>query len=202
MIKLKKKFVFIKQFIISVFITMFIVTTGHAACWRDELPNAKVLGSGDFYWFGFKIYNAKIWTEKTPLDMSRPFALELTYNRTISRRLLVRTVISEMKRLNGNDIAAVKIQDWQIKLTSAIPDISPGDALIGVYLPTHGFRLYSKQGLAADIRDPELAHYFFGVWLDKRAKDHVLRSKLLGITPQYTFNKVRALKSEFKVFRF
>ena len=183
-IKLINKFIYIKQIITVFLLTLLVITSSHATNnWRDELPNARVLGSGDFHWFGFKIYHAKLWSQTTPLDMTRPFALQLTYNRSISRRLLVKTVISEMKRLNGNDVTAVKIQDWQNKLTIAIPDISPGDELIGVFLPAQGFRLYSKHGLAADIRDPELAYYFFGVWLDKQAKDSVLRSKLIGITP-------------------
>lgn len=180
----KYKFMFIKQIITTFLITLLIVTTSHAAHWRDELPNVKVLGSGDFHWFGFKVYNVKLWTETTPLDMAKPFALELTYNRGISRRLLVKTVISEIKRLNGHEISAVKLQDWQNKLIIAFPDVASGDELIGVYLPSQGFRMYNKQGLTADIRDPELARYFFAVWLDKRAKDGVLRSKLLGQTPR------------------
>lgn len=178
----KNYLIFIKQLFVLVASLLFISTASYAVHWRDELPNAKVLGSGDFHWFGFKIYNAKLWVETAPLDMSRPFALELTYIHSISRRLLVSTVISEIKRLNGHEVTAVKIQDWQNKLTAALPDISSGDELIGVFIPAQGFRVYNKQGLAADIRDPELARYFFAVWLDKRAKDSELRANLLGLT--------------------
>ncbi|MBC7751035.1 MAG: hypothetical protein H7Z73_04855 [Candidatus Saccharibacteria bacterium] len=177
------KFIFIKQLLAVLFISFLIVTTGHATQWRDELPNAKILGSVDFNFFGFKIYNAKLWSETSPLDMTKPFALDLTYNHRVSRKLLVKIVIYEIKRLNTAEIPTSKIQDWQVKLMIAFPDVSQDDELIGVFLPSQGFRTYNKRGLIADIRDIELARYFFAVWLDENAKGNILRSKLLGLTP-------------------
>lgn len=28
--------------------------------WREQLPQATLIGSGDFRWFGFSVYNAKL----------------------------------------------------------------------------------------------------------------------------------------------
>lgn len=169
-----------KQFIAVLFISGLMIMPNYAASWRDELPNATLVGSGHFRWFGFKIYSAKLWSENARFNANSKFALELTYNRSISRKQFIKTTIDEIKRLNGNQISAEKLATWEKELIPASPDVSSGDELIGVYLPAQGYRVYNKQGLLADIQDPELARAFFAIWLDPRTKDSGLRAQLLG----------------------
>ena len=63
------------------------------AGWRERLPQASLIGSGDFSWFGFSVYNARLWSPAQQVDFSQPFALELTYRRNISRDTLVDTCL-------------------------------------------------------------------------------------------------------------
>ena len=156
----------------------------HAASpahWRDELPNAVLLGSGEMRWFGLRLYDAALWSASRPFDASRSFALVLTYHRSISRARLVRTSIDEMRRLARSPLEQTVLARWEAELDAAFVDVSEGDQLIGVYLPNAGMRLYDRQKLLAEIADAELARAFFGIWIDDGTRDRKLRDQLLGM---------------------
>jgi hypothetical protein len=151
-----------------------------ANVWREQLPQAKPLGSGDLRWFGLKIYTAKLWSEQTRFDPNSPFALELTYHRSISREQFVSSSLDEITRLFGNRYPAPTLKRWEAEMQRAFIDVKEGDQLIGVYLPGVGCRFYSSSQLLAEIRDPEFAKAFFAIWFDERTKDSGLRAQLLG----------------------
>jgi hypothetical protein len=154
-----------------------------AASWRDELPRAVPLGSGDLRWFGLRIYHATLWAEQTPFQPERAFALQLRYYRSISRQRLARTSLDEIRRLSRDAIDQATLAQWDSTLERAFTDVAPDDELIGVYVPGHGMRLYNRQRQLADIEDVRLARAFFGIWLDAGTRDQGLRSKLLGGPP-------------------
>jgi hypothetical protein len=160
-----------------------IAIPAQAAVWRDHLPQAQAIGSGDLRWFGLRIYTAKLWSEKKPFDMNAPFALELTYHRNISREQFVETSLDEIKRLFGTSYNAETLKRWEGEMQRAFTDVKEGDQLIGVFIPNEGSRLYSRNKLLADIRDPEFAKAFFAIWFDPRSKDQDLRAQLLGNPP-------------------
>jgi hypothetical protein len=154
-----------------------------AAGWRDALPQAVPLGSGELRWLGFRVYHATLWAQQRPFTPARPFALQLRYYRTISRQRLVQTSIDEMARLGGAGVDAATLAQWGQALAGAFTDVVPGDELTGVFAPGHGMRFYNQQVLLADIADPRLARAFFGIWLDEGTRDPGLRRQLLGDEP-------------------
>lgn len=163
----------------------FVASTGiapaHATVWREALPQAQPLGSGDLRWFGLRVYTANLWSERKPFDARAPFALELTYHLDISRQRFVDTSIDEIRRLSGNRLPAEKLRRWENEMSRAFTDVKAGDQLIGVYLPNEGCRFYSRSKLLAEIRDPEFANAFFAIWLDERSRKKELRAQLLGV---------------------
>ena len=162
---------------------LFFFAVSMPACadgWHDDLPQAKRVGGGDFSWFGLSIYSAALWSEHLPFSADAPFALELTYHRKISRERFVKTSIDEIQRLSGGNLSADKSARWENELSHAFVDVSPGDKLIGVFLPSIGCRFYNQKERIADITDIELAKAFFSIWLDARSKDEQLRKQLLG----------------------
>lgn len=159
---------------------LLFVTPSHAASWEKEFPQAQLIGSGEFRWFGLSIYSAKLWSAQKPFDINAAFALELTYHRKISRQQLVKTSMDEIKRLSNGRYPSDKLQHWETELSDAFTDVSNGDKLIGVFLPGRGCYFYNQKSLLAEIPDQELAQAFFGIWLDKRSKDSELRTQLLG----------------------
>lgn len=154
-----------------------------AAAWRAMLPQAQPLGSGDLTWFGLRIYRASLWSASRPFDASQPFALQLSYYRSISRQRLVNTSIDEIRRLSRAPLPAATLARWETLLASAFVDVSAGDELIGVYLPGRGMQLYDRQRLLADIDDDALARAFFDIWLNPDSRDQKLRQRLMGAQP-------------------
>lgn len=158
-------------------------TTAPAASWREELPAAIRLGSGELRWFGLRIYHATLWAEQQPFQPQRAFALQLQYHRSISRERLADTSLDEIRRLSRKPPDSATLARWRSTLLDAFTDVSAGDELIGVYRPGLGMRLYNQRQLLADIDDPALAQAFFGIWLDERSHDQGLRQQLMGGTP-------------------
>lgn len=154
-----------------------------AAPWRAALPQALPLGGGDLTFFGLRIYRATLWSTSRPFDAAQPFALQLSYYRSISRQRLVNTSIDEIRRLSRAPIPAATLTRWEALLSSALVDVNEGDELTGVYQPGHGMQLYDRQRLLADVGDDALARAFFDIWLNPESRDQKLRQRLLGAQP-------------------
>ena len=117
--------------------------------------------------------------ERRP-EADAPFALELTYHRSIERDDLVEASLKEIRRLNGDAINAAQLQRWQAQMRRAFVDVQPGERIIGVHLPDQGARFYAGTRLQHEIADPEFARAFFAIWLDPRTRNPELRARLLG----------------------
>jgi hypothetical protein len=175
-----KKGIGVGALLLAALLAIPMSSPAQANVWREQLPQAKPLGSGDLRWFGLKIYTAKLWSEQTRFDPNSQFALELTYHRSISREQFVSSSLDEITRLFGNRYPAPTLKRWEAEMQRAFIDVKEGDQLIGVYLPNVGCRFYSSRQLLAEIRDPEFAKAFFAIWFDERTKDSGLRAQLLG----------------------
>ena len=147
--------------------------------WRAALPSAQLLGSGDFTWWGFRLYSARLWTDGQEQDWARPFALELLYHRALTRDSLVQASLQEMQRLGGG-VTPQQLANWAQIMETAFTDVRPGMRIAGLYLPGFGCRFYVDGRLTAEVRDAAFARAFFAIWLDPRARDPQLRLRLLG----------------------
>ncbi|MGC5704020.1 chalcone isomerase family protein [Pseudomonas sp. NFXW11] len=150
------------------------------ADWRDAVPEARMLGSGQFSWFGFKVYDARLWSPQRPLAADQPFALELTYQRRISRDELVQASLDEIKRLYGAGVSAAQLADWRQQMQQSFVDVTPGQRITGVYLPGRGAQFFVDQRLQHTVADSAFAQAFFAIWLDPRTRNPQLRAQLLG----------------------
>lgn len=172
-------------FILSIYSSMSVnVHAEPTQNWRQVLPQAKLLGSGEFRWWGFSIYTAKMWQQapnkEGGLDPKASFALELTYHKSISRARFVDSSIDEIRRIHGKQFDEDKLSLWRQYMEKAFTDVSSGDQLIGVFIPGKGCQFYSQHRLLAEISDEIFASVFFSIWLDPRTKDQQLRQQLLG----------------------
>lgn len=151
--------------------------------WREQLPQVNLVGSGDFSWFGFSVYNAKLWSPEQQVDFTQPFALELTYKRTISRETLVDTSLDEIRRINGQPLDREQQAEWAQQMRQAFVDVKDGTRITGVFLPDQGCRFYVDGKLQHVINDPEFARAFFSIWLGPQTRSPKLRAALLGLNP-------------------
>lgn len=149
------------------------------ADWRSELPGATQVGQAPFTRFGFAVYEAHLWSAAAPAGWEHPFALELIYRRALSRDLLVRASLEEMRRLGAGD--EVQLASWAGEMRQAFVDVQPGQRIAGVYLPDQGCRFYVDGRFRHAVADPRFARAFFSIWLDPRTRDPALRRALLGL---------------------
>lgn len=164
-----------------IFAIFCIVTPWVAAQeWRKDLPQAQILGSGEFTWWGLSIYTASLWHSSSKFNPDEDFALEITYHKNISRDRFVEASIDEIKRLQGSKLTTEQLQTWRTYMQKSFVDVKPGDQLIGVKLAKRGCRFYSKEKLISEINDEAFAQAFFAIWLDSRSKDQDLRARILG----------------------
>ncbi|MBV1775908.1 chalcone isomerase family protein [Burkholderiaceae bacterium DAT-1] len=150
------------------------------AGWQDDVPGARLAGQGTFSWFGFNLYHARLWSATSPFEFDRPFALELTYRRSISRERLVNTSMDEMARQTSCTARKSNEADWRAGMQRAFADVSSGDRFTGVYLPETGARFYLNGRKTTDINDPAFARCFFAIWLGVDARSPELRAELIG----------------------
>lgn len=160
--------------------TLWLLPAVASASWREVLPDARLVGEGQLRFFGFRIYDARLWSATSPLRPQTPFALELTYHRAISRDDFVRTSLEEIQRLAGATLDSTQLRQWRVEMQQAFVDVTPGERITGVYLPGQGCRFYVNDRLHHEVADPLFADAFFAIWLDPRSRDQKLRRNLLG----------------------
>jgi hypothetical protein len=151
------------------------------ANWQEVVPDARVSGEGDLRFLGLRIYSAKLWTPGGKWVEGVPFALELTYHRSISRERFVSTSLDEIRRIQGNAVSETQLESWAAEMRRGFVDVSPGERIVGVFLPGQGCRFYAGNQLQHEVRDPVFASAFFAIWLDPRTRDQGLRQKLMGV---------------------
>jgi hypothetical protein len=148
---------------------------------RNELPAARLVGSGRMTFFLFHVYDAHLWSgnafNAATFDQA-PLALELVYARTLYGELIAERSIEEMKR--SADIAPEQADRWLAAMKRAFPDVNEGDRLTGVQVPGVATRVFANGRLASEIRDAEFTRRFFGIWLSPHTSEPKLRDALLA----------------------
>lgn len=151
----------------------------------SEIAGARQLGSGTLKWFGFSVYDARLWAgagfRANDFDAA-PFALEIEYARQLAGRRIAERSLTEMKRA-GAAISEPQRAQWLALMTQAFPDVAPGDRITGVFHPATGTRFYFNGRLRSETRDAEFAERFFGIWLAPHTSEPELRQQLLGAAP-------------------
>lgn len=145
----------------------------------DELPGARVLGSGRLRFMGLRVYDARLWAPAPADDpLAAPLALEIQYARALVGRLIAERSLEEMKRQGPIDDATGT--RWLAEMKTLFPDVAAGDRLTGVHLPGEAARFFLNGRRLGEVRDAEFARRFFGIWLHARTSEPGLRDALLG----------------------
>ncbi len=133
-------------------------------------------GSGELRRFGFLIYEAQLWGVSNATNpVQPPMALQLTYKREIAGKKIVEASVDQMRALGANES---QLDAWAAAMSGIFPDVKPGDQLVGIYRPGSATFIYNNREIG-EVRDPDFARLFFGIWLDPRTSEPRLREKLL-----------------------
>ena len=148
-----------------------------------EIPGAKLQGSGTLRFLGLRVYDARLWVRDTAPGVdwtTAPLALELEYARSLDGVKIAERSLTEMRR--QGDIAVDVAARWLGAMTQVFPDVKAGDRITGLNVPGMGARFFINGRFKGDLRDPEFARLFFGIWLSPKTSDPALRDALLGKT--------------------
>ncbi|QIM47783.1 hypothetical protein G9Q38_00610 [Pusillimonas sp. DMV24BSW_D] len=149
---------------------------------REVLGDARLQGQERFRWFGFSVYDIRLWV-KAPLSteawVGRPFALELTYARSLEGQAIAEKSLEEMQAQETID--AQRQASWLSFMQSAFPNVEDGDRLTGIYRPDGGAAFYFNGRETASTDDADFARLFFGIWLSSDTSEPALRRALFGM---------------------
>ena len=137
------------------------------------LPQATLSGSGSFRWFGLKLYDARLWTDKQSV------ALDLDYARELVGKRIATASIDEIKKLGIG--TARQHGAWLASMTALFPDVTKGTHITGVLVAGQATRFFHNGAVLGEIADPEFGPAFFAIWLDPKTSEPALRRALLGI---------------------
>lgn len=148
---------------------------------RQALAGATLAGEGELRFWGLRIYDARLWVAPrfdAQAFGDHPLALELTYHRAFSGAAIARRSVEEIQR--QTPLAPAQAERWQQQLAAVLPDVQPGDRLIGLHQPGQGLRLWRGSQPLGGVDDAELARLFFGIWLSPGTSEPGLRGALLA----------------------
>jgi hypothetical protein len=147
----------------------------------SNLPSAAPVGKGRLIYFGFDVYDAKLWVApdfKSSTFGSHKIALELQYLRNFTAQAISKSSLKEMQAIEP--VPEQKAAIWINKLQEALPNIKKSDRLMGIYDPSTGVTFWLNGKRISEIRDTEFASQFFAIWLSPKTSQPKLRLSLLG----------------------
>jgi len=147
----------------------------------DALPQGKPIGAGRLTVWGFQVYDARLWAQPgfRAVDADRaPLALELSYLRAFKSSEVAERSITEMRR--SRPVSEAQVTRWRADLMRVIPDVRKGDRVMGLQQPGVGAAFWVNGKPSGDVRDPEFASLFFGIWLSPNTSEPQLREALLA----------------------
>lgn len=145
------------------------------------LPRARLQGRGRLRVLGFRVYEAQLWVgaEGNFGDWRKsPFALEVRYERALKGTQIAERSLKEMQR--QKEIAPDTAQRWLTQLKTLFPDVSEGDRLSALHLPSGGARFFMNGQALGEVSDPVFSEAFFAIWLSSGTSEPELRAALLG----------------------
>lgn len=141
-------------------------------------PPLRESGAGEYRYFGFHVYDSRLWVTRERPEPDSVFVLGLRYSRDFRGNRIARQSDEEIRRLGiGSEAERVR---WLEEMTRLFPDVKQGDELAGQNLPGRGIRFFHNGRPIGEVADAGFARAFFAIWLDPRTRGPDLRSALLG----------------------
>jgi hypothetical protein len=148
---------------------------------RNVLRTPRLVGQQRFTYWGFEVYDASLWASATFVAeewATQLLVLELRYLRDFKGADIAQRSIDEMQGQRA--LSATQQSNWSATLQALIPNVRAGEYITGIYTPNKGMQLLHQDRVLGELRDPEFAQRFLGIWLAPETSQRKLRQQLLA----------------------
>ena len=137
---------------------------------EKELSEPQLQGKHTARFWGFKLFNAELWTSKPDkFSFDQQFALTLSYLYPFSKELLARSTVEEIARAEGS--TPDKHAKLEKQLKNCLVDVDKGTRITGVAESANKVAMYVNGRKSCSINYPNLRKRFFGIWLAPTSRD-------------------------------
>lgn len=143
-----------------------------------QLPGAQKVGAGRMTYLTLPVFDATLYAPGGVYSAAKPFALKLSYLRSLKGRDIARSSVEQMRRQGGHSDARLKA--WGEAMAGMFPDVSKGASLVGVRHADGSTSFYREGKIIGRIDDPAFGRAFFDIWLGEKTSQPALRKQLLG----------------------
>jgi len=145
------------------------------------LRTPRLVGQQRFTYWGFEVYDASLWASAPFVaeDWAKQvLVLELRYLRDFKGADIAQRSMDEMQ--GQRPLSNTQQSSWSTTLKSLIPNVRAGERITGIYSPDKGMQLLHQDRVLGELRDPEFAQRFLGIWLAPETSQRKLRQQLLA----------------------
>ncbi|MDF2152489.1 chalcone isomerase family protein [Vibrio sp. CAU 1672] len=147
----------------------------------------QTVGEAQLTWFIFDIYKSRLKTPDGQYTVSsdvspHPFALEINYQRDISKEQLLDVTDEQWQKLGFTQPYR---RQWISELNTMLPNIKKGDELTYLTDGKTGQLIYRQAGRVPHqtvgyVKDERLNDAFLSIWLSPQTEFPKLRKQLIG----------------------
>lgn len=130
------------------------------------IPNAQKVGEARYQLLAIPLFEAELYTANGDFSWAQPFALSLTYERSIRAASLVNRTMLEMSERGAGSVESLSA--LRSPLMACFADVERGDRITGVSTGPNTATFYHNGAQSCTIAWPNFRRHFFGIWLDAR----------------------------------
>jgi hypothetical protein len=139
-----------------------------------NMSQVESLGQGRMTYWGFTLYDAKLFASKEPKG---GIALDIQYLRKFEANALVKQTLDELKNLGISDTQRA---EWAEPLAKAFKTVQVGDSITAIRKPQGSTQFFYNGQFVSEISGESFSQAFFGIWLHPKTSAPQLRKVLLG----------------------
>ena len=139
-----------------------------------NMSQVEALGQGRMTYWGFTLYDAKLYTSKEPKG---GLALDIQYLRKFESKDLAKQTLDELKKLGVSDAQRA---EWADPLAKAFKTVQVGDSITAIKKPQGNTQFFYNGQFVSEISGESFSQAFFGIWLHPKTSAPQLRKILLG----------------------
>ena len=146
---------------------------------ENLVPEAALVGEGRLNYMIWEVYDAALFAPKGQWDQDKPFALKLSYLRSLKGKAIADRSVEEMRKQGFSD--EVKLATWHSQMREIFPDVDADVSITGIRTENGETVFYKNNEEIGRIRDLEFSKTFFNIWLSPKTSEPELRAQLLSL---------------------